>query len=768
MIYPMKNGFWGIFLSIFDKMNHRRFLHFLFLPLLLLPLLALPAFAQTVAVLPFHETNAAAEAASYGEVVASMFGTHLRSETNFKVTDSASAEALLSGDIAVLGAQIQIDARLVTAKTGDVVVSEYAQVNSPQELRPAVSRLAKTIEDKYLRQWMGSLQITAIPVEGEVYLNGAFQGKASSAAPLKLSNIFEGEYNLKVMAGGYQTSEQSIQVQPRTLREVQVALQSLPGSLDIASEPSGAEVLIGGQKMGKTPFHLDSIAEGVYAFSLSLPNYKPHAQRLRIQSGQLTEIKAKLEVVAGQVYVTSVPSGAQVFVSKALVGATPVLLDNVPPGAVQVDLKLKGYAPWQQFVTVHPGAKAEVSPTLIRETGKLTLVSAQDSVSVVVRPQDSDSVLWSKLLPLHKEVLDAGDYSVSLSKNKYYSKTYEVRVLPDQETRIEAELQIKPAVVRFTQESDTPVDVYIDGDYLGKAKGLVAELPQGKHEMLLRNWFAEKKLPLTLAPDQEVKLSTKEIATGEGTPWWKNSHSRAGSSPSYYGFSGYNFVPDGFVSSGWKYSGFIGGEYTTLKNVRLYPKYLGFRGVFFDERLELSLSSAYGMVDSNGFSPRRVAKGLAPVVPALKWNFAEQGGRFVHWGWSVGVGAPYGVYAALSTQLKAPVVQPDFTVAMSLHWEYAYGMFGVRLRAADLSGKPLPFALTAEGAWASSVEQLGTTLEEFFALGASVDLGRNITLLGSYRVDPNTKNAPNPNDVGKWALRLEYHFSGIKSAKEGI
>jgi len=244
--------------------------------------------------------------------------------------------------------------------------------------------------------------------------------------------------------------------------------------------------------------------------------------------------------------------------------------------------------------------------------------------------------------------------------------------------------------------------------------------------------------------------------------------------PSYYGGSGYTFVPDGFVPTDWKYAGFVGGEFVQLKNVRLYPKYQAFRGVLLDNRLEVSLSSTYGFVDEDGFGPKRVAGGLVPIVPGVKWNIDDQTRGPLHWGYSAGFMMPYGVYFSTTAQLRTPILQPELTAAAGLLSERGYALLGSRLQTADFSGKPLPLAFTAETGWASSVELLGETEEAFIAYGLELDLGRNLTLMGHFRLDPKTYlesdsevEKPHQNSDGKWSLRLEYHFNGIKSTQEG-
>lgn len=502
----------------------------------------------TIAILPFGESNQDAQERGYGKVVASMLGTHLRNETNFVVLERSrlvqvlneqqymqsglttedraklkqlfSVEVLLTGEASSVGSQIQIDTRLISVNTGEVLVAEYAQVSQAADLRMAISRLAKTIENKYLRQWMGDLQVVTFPVEGEVYLNDQFMGKSNLSKPLRINDILEGQYQLRVLAGGYQKSEQVITIVPRTLREVQVGLKSLPGSLEISSDPLGATVFINSKQMGVTPLKIDTITEGQYTIGMRLKNFKDWAQRIQIQSGQLSEVKTKLEVIPGQLMVHSQPAGARVYVGRNFAGPTPLLLENVPPGSINVELRLDGFAPWSQDVVVQPGERAQVTPELKRQTGKLTLVTSQHGVQAIIRSLSDSSAILNQELPFHKQTLDAGSYQVTLIKARHYTQTKNFTISPDQETRLEADLILKPGKLNFAKLGDAPVDVYIDGEYRGKANNIQVEIPEGQHEILLRNWFGEKKFSIHVGADETLDVSTAELAAGRNVPWW--------------------------------------------------------------------------------------------------------------------------------------------------------------------------------------------------------------------------------------------------------
>jgi hypothetical protein len=472
-----------------------------------------------ISVLPFTDNNSAAAKESYGKVIATMFGTHLRNETNFIVIEqgaSKKAGTLLIGDVSVIGTLIQIDAKLISADTKEVIVTEFAQINSEAELRKEISRLAKSIEDKYLRQWMGDLQITVLPQESEVYLNEQFVGKSSLARPLILKNLLEGKYALRVLSSGYQKSEQEIYVEPRTQQNIQVSLQSLPGSLRIESEPSEATVYINGQSMGKTPYSQASITQGNYNIELQAENFKPFSQTVKIQSGQLSELKAKMEIISGSLFVQSTPSNARVFMNGNFMGVTPLLTENIKPGIARIALSLEGYSEYKEETIILPGKKTEINTNMSRQTGKFTLVSSMHNLQATIEGE-SEIKLEA---PFHKQALNAGGYKLTVSKPKYYDKTYFITIKPDEEFRLETQLLLKPGQISFVDAGKVPTDVFINNEYKGKASGMRIEIPEGEHEILLRNWFSEKKWKVQIQADKTEEISLQEFAKNSSFSWW--------------------------------------------------------------------------------------------------------------------------------------------------------------------------------------------------------------------------------------------------------
>jgi hypothetical protein len=151
-----------------------------------------------------------------------------------------------------------------------------------------------------------------------------------------------------------------------------------------------------------------------------------------------------------------------------------------------------------------------------RQTGKLTVVSSQRGLSVKIEGE-SDISLEA---PFHKQALNVGEYKVTVSKPKYYDNTYSITIKQDEEFRLAAELKLKPGKISFVNAGKVPTDVFINNEYKGKASGMYLEVQEGEHEILLRNWFNEKKFKVQIEADKTEEISLLEFAQNSSFSWW--------------------------------------------------------------------------------------------------------------------------------------------------------------------------------------------------------------------------------------------------------
>jgi hypothetical protein len=67
----------------------------------------------------------------------------------------------------------------------------------------------------------------------------------------------------------------------------------------------------------------------------------------------------------GAISVSSVPSGADVYINNGFKGLSPITVESLTPGTYYVLVRLSGYQDWQSNTAVSAGSTAQVSAMLI-------------------------------------------------------------------------------------------------------------------------------------------------------------------------------------------------------------------------------------------------------------------------------------------------------------------------------------------------------------------------------------------------------------------
>jgi len=120
---------------------------------------------------------------------------------------------------------------------------------------------------------------------------------------------------------------------------------------------------------------------------------------------------------SGRLYITTNPTGADVFIDGVLYGVTDAMIVDVPPGQRVITLTKEGYATWQKTVNVQA-----LRITML--TGiTLTPVGAQTgSISVISIPWNAAVYLddqYKGLTPVTIQGVSAGSHALKVTKDGY-------------------------------------------------------------------------------------------------------------------------------------------------------------------------------------------------------------------------------------------------------------------------------------------------------------------------------------------------------------
>ena len=132
------------------------------------------------------------------------------------------------------------------------------------------------------------------------------------------------------------------------------------GEVVFTSEPAGASVFLDDGFVGKTPVTLPLVKYGSHSLRLTKDRHVP--LRKLIDVGQKrVEVRERLSPEPqGGLYVTSEPSGAEVYVDGDRKGETPLSIEELQPGVHTVRIQRDGCRPWESSIPIERGQESKV------------------------------------------------------------------------------------------------------------------------------------------------------------------------------------------------------------------------------------------------------------------------------------------------------------------------------------------------------------------------------------------------------------------------
>jgi len=158
------------------------------------------------------------------------------------------------------------------------------------------------------------------------------------------------------------------------------------GSLDVNSDPPGANVLVDGHTRGTTPLaHPLRVTVGTRTIHVDKEAYATFESRTLVASGETTHVSAKLVIVSrlGKLRVGG-PAGFDVVVDGAVVGVTP-WEGTLTVGAHFVSVRNAqddGSTP--EMIEVRTGQPQGVVPNVMKLSGRLRVEPTPNDASVLV------------------------------------------------------------------------------------------------------------------------------------------------------------------------------------------------------------------------------------------------------------------------------------------------------------------------------------------------------------------------------------------------
>ena len=291
-----------------------------------------------------------------------------------------------------------------------------------------------------LQKRPGVLTVATIPpaADATVSIDDIHVGPA----PLGPVELQPGEHGIRVNSERYLPFSDIVNMAGLGREEI-LNVQLVPrwADVSITSEPSGAAIFAGEDKVGETPAVVE-LFEGTHQLSVVRDGFKAWDGAITVEPNVARELPLIVLVESdARLLVKSIPRGANVMVNGRYRGQSPITLDLSPDINYQIGLSKAGYGSTTRQVRLQTAASASITVDLTARTGTVTInVSPADAtIYVDGRSQGTGSTSLR---------LSSAPHRVEVRRDGYESWAKTVTPRPGYPQTITARLRSDEAIAR--------------------------------------------------------------------------------------------------------------------------------------------------------------------------------------------------------------------------------------------------------------------------------------------------------------------------------
>jgi CRISPR/Cas system-associated exonuclease Cas4 (RecB family) len=222
-----------------------------------------------------------------------------------------------------------------------VAAREFAVASTRQQLE---EEARQQLAAERLAHAPGTLVLTTEPVGALVSIDGS----RAQPTPLRRDDLRPGEREITITLPGYEPAVRTVTIQgTRTTDLGRIALVRQVGHLAITTDLPDLRYELRSNlsdlvlQAGSAPANLTDLPTGEYDLVISRAGWSEVRESVQIEREAETVFTPRFS--RGRVEVSSLPLGAEIWQDDRLLGHTPLVLQDVAPGALDVVLRLDGH-----------------------------------------------------------------------------------------------------------------------------------------------------------------------------------------------------------------------------------------------------------------------------------------------------------------------------------------------------------------------------------------------------------------------------------------
>jgi hypothetical protein len=335
---------------------------------------------------------------------------------------------------------------------------------------------------------------------------------ARGNSPLEITDLEPGRHLVGIALRDHREVFETVAVEAGQRRVLDVKLEPLRASVLIHSDPVGSSVAIDGAHRGLTPLLVPTLDLGKHRVAVTRPGYQEKIVELDIVGATPQRIDVQLLTDSATLRVESTPTGAELFLNGVPRGQTPAVLERIPDGDSEVEVKSEGYAPFRQSIRLAAGDDEKLAVVLTPLPGTLKVVSMPAGARVYVANQYRGDT------PFTMADLAPGSYRVRVELPAHETMARDVEIARAASVIEEFRLVPNCGTLRVVT-APAGVTVLVDGKASGETTAkqnasdqvseplMITLVPVGQREVAFaRQGFHEQKKTVDVERDKTAML----------------------------------------------------------------------------------------------------------------------------------------------------------------------------------------------------------------------------------------------------------------------
>lgn len=460
-----------------------------------------------------------------------------------KVTDADTGKPIAGANVSVDGTSVKTDAfgeygfRLIH---GDYIVTASADKYVSQKKTVAIRANILSVLDFKLELKQGTVTgivkdaSTDSPISDATLKAGNAISKTDTSGKYQIS-LKPGEYTITASASKYVSQNQKVTIKPEETSALDFKLEPSQGIIagTVTDAGTGVFIPIATVKAGNSSTKTDiwgsyrfSLKPGEYTVTVSADRYVSQDQKVIVKPEETSTLDFKLELKNGLIAgnVTDINTGKAIANATVKAGNVFTQTDvsgnyyfSIKPGEYTATALANKYVIQEQKVTVRP----EETTTL-----NFRLELKQGSVTGVVIDTDTDKAISGAIVKTsiastqtdtsgeYQISLKPGDYTITVTADKYVQQEQEVTVKPDEATILDFKLVYKNGIIAGTV-MDIDTGRNISGVVVKTGNTSTQTDGSGKYQLSLRpgEYIVTASMDKYISQDQKVSVKPDETTT---------------------------------------------------------------------------------------------------------------------------------------------------------------------------------------------------------------------------------------------------------------